>query len=156
MAGFKIDKRAIAKMQKEIVKELERANRKHPVRIPLEVEPTSMGVLALASAGGLESDPQLSRLLLWLHESGQQDPGPHLDVKVFARSEGLPEDDSDNGLLEARRLLALRTDSPTQSNASGTPVTWCCAGFCAWVEGKPLFWRRRFWKIRCAASPGIP
>lgn len=48
MAGFKIDKRAIAKMQKEIVKEFERANRKHPVRIPIEVEPPSMGMLTLA------------------------------------------------------------------------------------------------------------
>ncbi|MEU1014697.1 hypothetical protein [Streptomyces sp. NPDC005898] len=140
MAGFKIDKRAIAKMQKEIVKEFERANRKHPVRIPIEVEPPSIGVLTLASASGLESDPQLSRLLLWLYESVQQGPGPYVDVKVFARSKGLPEDDSDNmalqlekfglvriarslasglsevyptddGLLEARRLLTLRTDS---------------------------------------------
>lgn len=139
MAGFKIDKRVIAKMQKEIVKEFERANRKHPVRIPIEVEPPSMGVLTLASASGLESDPQLSRLLLWLHESVQQNPSRYVDVRDFARSEGLPEDDSDNmalqleklglvqiarslagglsevfptddGLLEARRLLALRTD----------------------------------------------
>ncbi|MEV5308331.1 MULTISPECIES: hypothetical protein [Streptomyces] len=140
MAGFKIDKRAIAKMQKEIVKEFERANRKHPVRIPIEVEPPSMGMLTLASASGLESDPQLSRLLLWLYDSVQQNPSHYVDVRVFARDEGLPEDDSDNmalqleklglvkiarslagglsdvfptddGLLEARLLLALRTDA---------------------------------------------
>ncbi|MFJ9469597.1 hypothetical protein [Streptomyces caniferus] len=140
MAGFKIDKRAIAKMQKEIVKEFERANRKHPVRIPIEVEPPSMGVLTLASASGLESDPQRSRLLLWLYESVQQSPSHYVDVRDFARDQGLPEDDSDNmalqleklglvkiartlagglsevfptddGLLEARRLLALRTDA---------------------------------------------
>ncbi|WP_329457149.1 hypothetical protein [Streptomyces sp. NBC_01497] len=140
MAGFKIDKRAIAKMQKEIVKEFERANRKHPVRIPIEVEPPSMGVLTLASASGLESDPQLSRLLLWLYEAIQQNPSHYVDVRDFAQDEGLPEDDSDNmalqleklglvkiartlagglsevfptddGLLEARRLLALRADT---------------------------------------------
>ncbi|MEU9457758.1 hypothetical protein [Streptomyces sp. NPDC048312] len=139
MAGFKIDKRVIAKMQKEIVKEFERANRKHPVRIPIEVEPPSMGVLTLASASGLESDPQLSRLLLWLYESVQQNPSHYVDVRDFARGEGLPGDDSDNmalqleklglvqiarslagglsevfptddGLLEALRLLALRTN----------------------------------------------
>ncbi|MFR9726367.1 hypothetical protein ACL02R_23845 [Streptomyces sp. MS19] len=154
MAGFKIDKRAIEKMQKEIVKEFERANRKHPVRIPVEVEPPSMGVLTLASASGLEGDPQLSRLLLWLYESVQQNPGPYVDVKIFAQNEGLPEDDSDNmalqleklglvriarslagglsevyptddGLLEARRLIALRTDTVERfGNACDVLLRW--------------------------------
>ncbi|NGO73233.1 hypothetical protein [Streptomyces boncukensis] len=140
MAGFKINKRAIEKMQKEIAKEFERANRKHPVRIPIEVEPPTMGMLTLASASGLENDPLLSRLLLWLNESVQQDPGHFVDVIGFAEDEGLPIAESDNmaleleklglvriartlagglsdvyptddGLLEARRLLTLRADA---------------------------------------------
>lgn len=140
MAGFKIDKRAIEKMQKEIAKEFERANRKHPVRIPIEIEPPGIGVLTLSSASGLESDPHLSRLLLWMYEAIQQDPGHFVDVTSFLEVEELPVDDADNmalqleklglvriarnlggglsevyptddGLLEARRLLALRVDS---------------------------------------------
>ncbi|MFD7533812.1 hypothetical protein ACFV8E_40450 [Streptomyces sp. NPDC059849] len=141
-----------------------------------------MGVLTLASASGLESDPQLSRLLLWLYESVQQNPSHYVDVRDFARGEGLPEDDSDNmalqleklglvqiarslagglsevfptddGLLEALRLLALRTNVVERS---GTPAMCCCAGSYAWAGGKPLFQRWHSWKTHCAASPGIP
>ncbi|MFI1828370.1 hypothetical protein ACH41E_18265 [Streptomyces sp. NPDC020412] len=140
MAGFKINKRAIEKMQKEIAREFERVNRKHPVRIPVEIEPPAMGVLTLSSASGIESDPHLSRLVLWLQESAQQHPGHYLDVSAFVEREELPAEKSDNmalqlenlglvtiarslagglsevhptedGLLEARRLTALRADT---------------------------------------------
>lgn len=140
MAGFKINRRAIEKMQKEIAKEFERANRKHPVRVPVEVDAPRLGTLALSSASGIESDPHLSRLLIWLYDASRQNPGRFVDVAVFLESEGLPAeeatemalrlkrlglvrvvegmggDDSevyptDDGILEARRLLDLRTDA---------------------------------------------
>ncbi len=38
MAGFEINKRAIENMQREIAKEFERAARKHPIRVPVQVD----------------------------------------------------------------------------------------------------------------------
>ncbi|MFV0128616.1 hypothetical protein ACLGI4_13005 [Streptomyces sp. HMX112] len=140
MAGFKINKRAIEKMQREIAKEFERANRKHPVRVPVEVEAPSLGTLALSSASGIESDPYLSRLLIWLYDASRLNPGHFVDVADFLISEGLPTSEAaemalrlkrlglvrveetfdstdsevyptDDGVLEAKRLLDLRTDA---------------------------------------------
>ncbi|MFF5802535.1 hypothetical protein [Streptomyces sp. NPDC012746] len=139
MAGFQINKRAIEKMQREIAKEFERANRKHPVRVPIQIDAPDLGALLLSSRSGLESDPHLSRLLLWLHDSAQQYPGRFIDVAAFLEADGMPVDEADNlalqleklglvriarnlggrlnevyptddGLLEARRLLRLRAD----------------------------------------------
>ncbi|GAA3799714.1 hypothetical protein [Streptomyces coacervatus] len=38
MAGFEINKRAIENVQREIAKEFERAARKHPIRVPVQVD----------------------------------------------------------------------------------------------------------------------
>jgi hypothetical protein len=38
VTGFKINKRAIEKMQRDIAKEFERAARKHPIRVPVQVD----------------------------------------------------------------------------------------------------------------------
>ncbi|WP_282696125.1 hypothetical protein [Streptomyces sp. CC208A] len=140
MAGFKIDRRGIEKMQKEIAKEFERANRKYPVRVPIELDAPRLGALALSSASGIESDPYLSRLLVWLYDASRRDPGRFVDVADFLEREGLPVDEAaemalrlkrlglvrvvetfgggdsevyptDDGVLEAKRLLDLRTDA---------------------------------------------
>ncbi|MFF6885483.1 hypothetical protein ACFY9F_20190 [Streptomyces sp. NPDC012421] len=140
MAGFKIDRRGIEKMQREIAKEFERANRKHPVRVPITVDAPDLGALTLSSASGIESDPYLSRLLIWLYDASQQNPGHYVDVADFLEAERLPaglaaemalrlrklglvqtiatlaSTDSevyptDDGVLEARRLLDLRADT---------------------------------------------
>ncbi|MGE7389355.1 hypothetical protein ACQKM2_28170 [Streptomyces sp. NPDC004126] len=139
MSGFKVNRRAIEQLQKEIAKEFERANRKHPVRVPIELDVPDLGGLLLSSTSGLESEPHLSRLLIWLHESVRPRPGGFADIRTFLQTEHLPEDEADNmalkleklglvriarslagglsevyptddGLLEARRLLELRRD----------------------------------------------
>ncbi|MFE0640111.1 hypothetical protein ACFW2Y_00560 [Streptomyces sp. NPDC058877] len=140
MAGFKINRRGIEKMQREIAKEFERANRKHPVRVPVTVETPDLGTLALSSASGIESDPYLSRVLVWLYDASRRNPGGFFDVADFLEHEGLPVGETaemalrlrklglvrveehlggtsskvsptDDGVLEARRLLGLRTDA---------------------------------------------
>lgn len=141
MAGFEINKRAIEKMQREIAKEFERAARKHPIRVPIEV--STPDVAAWVPAGPIERDPYLSRLLLWIDDLATLQPAVAADVATFVQSEGLPESDAKNlalhlekqglvrvyrdltgknsevalidaGVLEARRLRALRTDSVTR------------------------------------------
>ncbi|MEV7169891.1 hypothetical protein AB0O18_09370 [Streptomyces sp. NPDC093224] len=140
MAGFKINRRAIEKMQREIVKEFDRANRKHPVRVPVAVDPPHLGAVALSSVSGIEAEPHLSRLLIWLYDTTRNSRAHIVDVADFLESEGLPTDEApemalrlkmlglvrvveslagtgsevyptDEGVLEAKRLLELRADT---------------------------------------------
>ncbi|MEU1675327.1 hypothetical protein ABZ752_25365 [Streptomyces roseifaciens] len=139
MTGFKINKSAIEKMQREIAKEFERANRKHPVRVPIEVETPRLGAVTLSSVSGIESDPYLSRLLIWLYNTSRHSPGRLVDIADFLEAEGLSTGEAaemalrlktlglvrvveswggpgsevyptDDGVLEAKRLLDLRAD----------------------------------------------
>ncbi|MYT14081.1 hypothetical protein YWIDRAFT_03455 [Streptomyces sp. SceaMP-e96] len=139
MAGFNIDKRAIEKMQREIAKEFERAARKHPVRVPLEVGSPELAARSRTGAT-TEKDPYLSRLLIWLDDLATLRSGRSAEVSTFVDAEGLPPAEAksmalqleqqglariqsdlggkdsivsltDMGALEARRLRALRSDS---------------------------------------------
>ncbi|MGW1674484.1 hypothetical protein [Streptomyces sp. NPDC002324] len=141
MSGFKVNRRAIEKMQRDIAKEFERAARKHPVRAPIEVGTPDLATWV--PAGPIERDPHLSRLLLWIDDLAALQPAVAADVATFVQTEGLPESDAKNlalqlekhglvrvyrnltgnnsevalidaGVLEARRLRALRTDSVTR------------------------------------------
>ncbi|GGX62245.1 hypothetical protein [Streptomyces hiroshimensis] len=140
MAGFEINKSAIDKLQREIAKEFERANRKHPVRISVEVEAPRLGAVALSSVSGIEFDPYLSRLLIWLYGASPHSPSRVVDVAEFLEVEGLSTGEAaemalrlkmlglvrvvetwggtgsevyptDDGVLEAKRLLDLRADT---------------------------------------------
>ncbi|WP_330259342.1 hypothetical protein OG586_20225 [Streptomyces murinus] len=138
MAGFEINKRGIEKMQREIAKEFERAARKHPIRVPVQVDapetPTASPVKA-----GIEKDPHLSRLLIWLDDLAALQPGVAADVSAYVDSAGLPAAEAktmalqleqqglvqisrdfsgrdcqvfltDEGSLAARQLRALQAD----------------------------------------------
>ena len=79
MSGFKINKRAIEQMQRDIAKEFERAARKHPIRVPVQVDSPELPA-ALQAHAGIEKDPYLSRLLVWLDDLAALQPGVIADV----------------------------------------------------------------------------
>ncbi|MEV7856451.1 hypothetical protein [Streptomyces sp. NPDC088183] len=139
MAGFEINKRAIEKMQREIAKEFERAARKHPIRVPVQADAPDIPSATRVNAG-IEKDPHLSRLLVWLHDLAALQPSVAADIAAFIDSEGLPSakgrmmalqlerhglvkisrdfsgTDSqvfltDEGMLAAQQLRTLQTDS---------------------------------------------
>ncbi|MFK0118823.1 hypothetical protein [Streptomyces sp. NPDC090994] len=139
MAGFKINKRAIEKMQRDIAKEFERAARKHPIRVPVQVDAPEIPSASPANAG-IEKDPHLSRLLVWLDDLAALQPGAAAEVSSYVDSEGLPAAEAktmalqleqqglvqisrdlsgrdsqvfltDEGTLAARQLRALQADS---------------------------------------------
>ncbi|MEV6867458.1 hypothetical protein AB0M44_41515 [Streptosporangium subroseum] len=101
MAGFEINKRGIAKMQKEIAKEFERAARKHPIRVPVHTALSDVGVTPLRAQEAIEADPYQSRLLVWMDEQTQQGPG-FVDVSRFFEEEELSTADA--------RILVLRLE----------------------------------------------
>ncbi len=74
MAGFKINKRDIEKVQRDIAKEFERAARRNPVRVPVQVDTPEIPS-ALPANVGIEKDPHLSRLLMWLDDLAALQPG---------------------------------------------------------------------------------
>ncbi|MEU7697588.1 hypothetical protein [Streptomyces sp. NPDC039028] len=133
MANKSIDHREIEKHVKEINKAYQRAARKYPVTIPV----TGRGfTLSSGITGvGIEHDPHLIRLLIWLGEQPDrqfadlddytaQTTTPVEDVHVLAHTlerDGLAdsigafgEEDSyrvtDDGRVELRRLAQLRRD----------------------------------------------
>ncbi|WP_153813659.1 hypothetical protein [Streptomyces sp. SUK 48] len=139
MAGFEINRRAIEKMQRDIAKEFEHAARKHPIRVPVQVDAPEVPATSSAAAG-IEKDPHLSRLLVWLDDLAALQPGVAGDVSTYVDSEGLPASEAktmalqlerqglvqispdlsgndtqvfltDDGSLVARRLRTLQTDS---------------------------------------------
>lgn len=71
---FKINRRVIEKMQKQVAREFERAARKHPARVLvqadiLEVTPSADRPRALAA---IVADPHQSLLLIWLSERAHE------------------------------------------------------------------------------------
>jgi len=139
MAGFEINKQAIEKMQREIAKEFERAARKHPIRVPVQVDAPEIPSVSPVNAG-IEKDPHLSRLLVWLDDLAALQPGVTADVSSYVDSEGLPSTEAktmalqleqhglvqisrdlsgtdsqvfltDEGMLAAQQLRTLQTDS---------------------------------------------
>jgi len=138
MAGFEINKRGIEKMQREIAKEFERAARKHPIRVPVQVDAPEIPTASPVKAG-IEKDPHLSRLLIWLDDLAALQPGVAADVSAYVDSAGLPAAEAktmalqleqqglvqisrdfsgrdcqvfltDEGSLAARQLRALQAD----------------------------------------------
>ncbi|WP_394425941.1 hypothetical protein [Streptomyces sp. SGAir0957] len=139
MTGFEINKRAIEKMQREIAKEFERAARKHPIRVPVQADAPEIASASPVNAG-IEKDPHLSRLLVWLDDLAALQPGVAADVSSYVDSEGLPSTEAksmalqlehhglveisrdfsgadsqvfltDEGTLAAQQLRALQADS---------------------------------------------
>ncbi|WP_030267311.1 hypothetical protein [Streptomyces violens] len=133
MANKDIDHRAIEKHVKEINKAYQRAAQKYPVTVPV----TGKGLTVSAGVGGvgIEQDPHLVRLLIWLgdqprHNFAEQDAYaeesgvPLDDVQVLAHAlerdglidslRSLSEDGAykvtDDGRVELRRLAQLRSD----------------------------------------------
>ncbi|CAL9522558.1 hypothetical protein [Streptomyces sp. enrichment culture] len=138
MAGFEINKRGIERMQREIAKEFERAARKHPIRVPVQVDAPEIPTASPVKAG-IEKDPHLSRLLIWLDDLAALQPGVAADVSAYVDSAGLPAAEAktmalqleqqglvqisrdfsgrdcqvfltDEGSLAARQLRALQAD----------------------------------------------
>ncbi|MGW6738971.1 hypothetical protein [Streptomyces sp. NPDC055013] len=133
MANKDIDHRAIEKHVKEINKAYQRAAKKYPVTVPVTGKgfTTSAGILGV----GIEQDPQLVRLLVWLGEQphhgfaeqasyAEQSGVPLEDVQVLAHvleRDGLIDSMgsfdqadayrvTDDGRVELRRLAQLRSD----------------------------------------------
>ncbi|MGW1500434.1 hypothetical protein ACWCQW_17930 [Streptomyces mirabilis] len=102
MAAFKPDRRAIEKMQKEIAKEFERAARKRPIRVPVQVDAPEAPSASLAQAG-IEKDPHLSRLLVWLDDLAALQPGVAADVSMYVETEGLPVAEAKTMALQLER-----------------------------------------------------
>lgn len=135
MANKDIDHRAIERHVKEINKAYERAARKYPITVPVQGKgfTVSSGIVG----AGIEQDPDLVRLLIWL---GEQAPGSgHFASQAdFAEQTGMPPEDvqvlahalerdglvdsmgpfsdakayrvSADGRVELRRLTQLRND----------------------------------------------
>jgi hypothetical protein len=133
VANKDIDHRAIEKHVKEINKAYQRAARKYPVTVP--VTGKGFSISSSITGVGIEQDPQLVRLLIWLGEQpyngfAEQSAYADLagvspeDVNVLAHvleRDGLidsmgafGEDDAyrvtDDGRVELRRLAQLRSD----------------------------------------------
>ncbi|MFE4688295.1 hypothetical protein ACFRNJ_47365 [Streptomyces sp. NPDC056721] len=133
MANKDIDHRAIEKHVKEINKAYQRAAKKYPVTVPVTGNgfTISTGILGV----GIEQDPRLVGLLVWLGEqprrgfakpdtyAEQSDVAPE-EVQVLAHAlerdgliasmGSLGQDDAyrvtDDGRVELRRLTQLRND----------------------------------------------
>ncbi|MGW6882649.1 hypothetical protein ACWGEU_20580 [Streptomyces goshikiensis] len=94
MARNGINKRAIDKFARDLVKEtnksLERAQRRNPPRISAQIEATAGAV-----PGGdvTESHRYLPRLLLWLDGHARQNPTAYNDVTAFVEELQLEDED---------------------------------------------------------------
>lgn len=151
VANKDIDHRAIEKHVKEINKAYQRAARKYPVTVPVAGKgfTVSSGITGV----GIEQDPQLVRLLIWL---GEQPRNGFAEQDVYAEQTGMPledvqvlahalerdglidsmgsfgEDDAysvtDDGRVELRRLAQLRSDPAARHRyATDTFLRWLYA-----------------------------
>jgi hypothetical protein len=131
MANDGIDRRAIERHVKELNKAYQQAAKKYPVTVP--VQGRGFTLSAGLVGGGIEQDPDLVRLLIWVDEQtgnlvnvgefAAQTETPVDDVQVLARAlerDGLVDDAgimggdfyriSEDGRVELRRLGQLRND----------------------------------------------
>ncbi|MBW8487306.1 hypothetical protein [Actinomadura parmotrematis] len=116
--GFKINRRAIEKMQKEIGKEFERAARKHPIRVPIEAnmpDVSTEGGRSAKSSTTIEDDPYQSLLLSWLY--GQSPERRIVDISTFTADRDLSQDDARAVVLQLKdRNLIKVSESLTGIN----------------------------------------
>ncbi|MFI0487482.1 hypothetical protein [Actinomadura sp. 9N215] len=106
--GFKINRRAIEKMQKEIGKEFERAARKHPVRVPVQTDMPDVSLGANAPQR-VEADPYQSLLLSWLSERAHEHQ--LVNISGFIADQELSQDEARAVVvqLEHRDLIKVST-----------------------------------------------
>ncbi|MFE6461112.1 hypothetical protein ACFVP0_27105 [Streptomyces cinereoruber] len=93
MARNGINQRAIEKQMKDLAKGYERAARKHPIRVPIRTEASAEGG-SVPVRDTVESDPILSRLLLWLDEQTQQNPSDCVGISRFVEEQQLHDEDA--------------------------------------------------------------
>ncbi|MFE7328178.1 hypothetical protein ACFU8W_24985 [Streptomyces sp. NPDC057565] len=146
MANKDIDHRAIEKHVKEINKAYQRAARKYPVTVPVAGQgfTISSGVTGV----GIEQDPQLVALLIWL---GTQSSRGYANQDAYVSLTGMPPEDvsvlahalerdgllaspsasgelwriTDDGRVELRRLAQLRSDPAARHRyATDTLLRW--------------------------------